>query len=341
MINTVWRTLMVDSNLTTVKQQVFDYVNAMLGGGMVDVELDPIHYETALTKSLTKYRQRSENSVEESYVTIKLNQDQNVYTLPQEIIEVRKIHRRSVGSRLGGLGGSSGGNPISTQTITATAGQTELTVNYNLLSVATIRVEVNGVATTNFTTDSGQNTITLVNPLNAGDVVGIKLFPEGENLGGSLFEPFNLAYTNTYLLAGSGIGGLATYDFFAQQQELVGRMFGSFMEFTWNQTTSKLTILQRPRSEEEVMLFCYNYRPDDQLLRDYKSQQWLKDYTLASCKYMLGEARSKFATIAGPGGGTSLNGDTLKNEAMQEMEKLEADLSMAVAGGTGYGFLIG
>ena len=255
---------MTDSNLTTQKQQIFDYVNAFLGGGMVDVELDPIHYETALTKALTKYRQRSENSVEESYVTIKFNEDQNVYELPQEIIEVRKIYRRSVGSRLGG----------------------------------------------------------------SAD-------------GGSLFEPFNLAYTNTYLLAGSGIGGLATYDFFAQQQELVGRMFGSFIEFKWNPTTSKLTILQRPRAEEEALLYCYNYRPDMQLLKDYKAAQWIKDYTLASCKYMLGEARSKFATIAGPGGGTTLNGDTLKAEAQQEMEKLETDLAMAVAGGTGYGFLIG
>jgi len=55
------------ADLTTEKQEIFDYVNAFLGGGMVDVELDPIHYETALVKSLSKFRQRSENSVEESY----------------------------------------------------------------------------------------------------------------------------------------------------------------------------------------------------------------------------------------------------------------------------------
>ena len=57
---------------------------------------------------------------------------------------------------------------------------------------------------------------------------------------------------------------------------------------------------------------------------------------------MLGEARSKFATVAGPqGGSTSLNGDALKAEAQAEMEKLEADVSLAVAGGVGYGFTIG
>jgi len=56
---------------------------------------------------------------------------------------------------------------------------------------------------------------------------------------------------------------------------------------------------------------------------------------------MLGEARSKFATIAGPQGGGQLNGDALKSEAAQELEKLEQEVATSVPGGTGYGFLIG
>jgi hypothetical protein len=251
------------ADLTTQKQEVFDYVNTMLGGGMIDVELDPVHYQTALSKALSKFRQRSDNSVEESYLFMPTVEDQNTYTLPNEVVEVRKIFRRSIGSRSGG-----------------------------------------------------------------GD-------------GGTLFEPFNLAYTNTYLLSSSNIGGLATYDLFSQYQELVGRMFGSFIEFKWNTTTKKLTLLQRPRTEEELLLYCYNYRPDSELLNDYLAKQWIKDYTLASCKFMLGEARSKFATIAGPQGGSALNGDALKAEAQAEMEKLEAEVITQVAGGVGYGFTIG
>jgi len=189
--------------------------------------------------------------------------DQNEYTLPQEVTEVRKLFRRSIGSRSGG-----------------------------------------------------------------GD-------------GGTLFEPFNMAYTNTYLLSSSNMGGLATYDMFSQYQELVGRMFGSFIEFNWNTTTKKLTLLQRPRAEETLLLYVYNHRPDSELLNDYLGKQWIKDYTLASCKYMLGEARSKFATIAGPQGGSTLNGDALKAEAQAEMEKLEEELKTQVAGGVGYGFTIG
>jgi hypothetical protein len=128
---------------------------------------------------------------------------------------------------------------------------------------------------------------------------------------------------------------------FSQYQELVGRMFGSFIEFKWNSQTKKLTLLQRPRGNETLLLYCYNYRPDENLINDYLAQQWIKDYTLAACKYMLGEAREKFATIAGPQGGTSLNGQSLKSEAQQEMEKLENEVSLAVPGGTGYGFTIG
>ena len=251
------------ADLQTQKQEIFDYVHTMLGGGMIDVELDPIHYQTALDKAFSKFRQRSDNSVEESYVFLPTIIDQNEYILPNEIVEVRKIHRRSIGSRTGG-----------------------------------------------------------------GD-------------GGSMFEPFNLAYTNTYLLASSNMGGLASYELFSGYQEIVGRMFGSFIEFKWNTANKKLTILQRPRAEEDLLLLCYNYRPNSELITDYLANQWLKDYTLATCKFMLGEARSKFATIAGPQGGSQLNGDTLKQEAIAEMEKLEQDIATQVPGGVGYSFLIG
>jgi hypothetical protein len=326
------------ADLQTQKQEIFDYVYAMLGGGMVDVELDPVHYNAALTKALTRYRQRSDNSVEESYLFLPTVIDQNEYTLPKEVIEVRQIFRRSIGSR---PSTSASGGPIFSQTHVAAASQSVFSVNYNLLAVETTVVKVNGTATTGYATDSGARTITFNTPLIAGDVVEINLYTSGVNSGGSLFDPFSLAYTNAYLLASSNTGGLATYDFFSQYQELVGRMFGAFIEFTWNSTSKKLTLLQRPRAEETMMLYVYNHRPDTQLLSDYMAIQWIKDYTLASCKYMLGEARSKFATIAGPQGGSTLNGDSLKAEAQAEMEKLENEVSLGVAGGTGYGFVIG
>ena len=326
------------TDLATQKQQIFDYVHSMLGGGMVDVELDPVHYETALTKALTTYRQRSDNAVEESYIFLELIPDQNEYTLANEIVEVRKLFRRSIGSR---PSTSASGGPIYSTTLISTDSQQVFNVNYNLAIVQSIVVTINGTVTTDYSTDDASRTITFNTALATGDVVNIKLYDSGENGGGSLFDPFSLAYTNAYLLSSSNMGGLATYDMFSQYQELVGRMFGSFIEFKWNSTTKKLTILQRPRADENVMMYCYNYRPDTELLRDYLAIQWIKDYTLAGCKYMLGEARSKFATIAGPQGGSALNGETLKAEAQAELEKLQSDLSLQVGGGVGYGFTIG
>lgn len=253
----------MSTELDNKKQQIFNYVRTMLGDGMIDVELDPNHYEVALEKALGKYRQRAENSVEESYAVLELQEDTNDYILPNEVMSVREVYRRSIGSRTGG-----------------------------------------------------------------GD-------------GGTLFEPFNLAYTNTYLLSSTQMGGLSTYYAFAGYQELVGKMFGSFISFKFDPVSKKLTIMQRPRSDEQILMQIYNQRPDFNLLSDPYAGQWLKDYTLAVSKYMLGEARSKFATISTPQGGTSLNGDALKADASQDMEKLEQDLANYVDGSTPLSFVIG
>ena len=255
---------MSENTSTDERNKVFDYIKTMLGDGMVEVEFDQKHLETALNRAINRFRQRSSNSVEESYMFVELIQDQNEYRLPDEVIEVRQVFRRAIGSRT------------------------------------------------------------------------------GTGAGGTLFEPFNLAYTNTYLLSGTMMGGLATYELFAGYQKLVGRMFGSFIEYNWRQSNHTLTILQRPFANgEQILLRTYNYRPDFVLLTDIYAKQWLYDYALAVSKMMLGEARSKFATIAGPQSGVQLNGAALKSEAVAEMEKLDKEITELVPGGIPYTFVIG
>jgi hypothetical protein len=255
---------MAESTSMIERNKVFDYVKTMLGDGMVEVELDPKHYEIALDRAISRFRQRSSNSVEESYLFLELTQDVNEYRLPDEIIEVQKVFRRSVGSR-SGLGA-----------------------------------------------------------------------------GGTLFEPFNLAYTNTYLMSGTMMGGLATYELFAGYQKLVGKMFGSFIEFNWNPTNHILTIMQRPFAQgEQILLQTHNYRPDYVLLQDIYAKQWLYDYTLAVSKMMLGEARSKFGSIAGPGSPIQLNGAALLGAGKEELAALDKELENLIPGGTGYTFVIG
>jgi len=240
---------MDNNDLDNQRQLVIDYIKTFLGDGMIDIELDPVHYNTAIDKALSRYRQRSQNSTEESFAFLTLQVNQNEYYMPKEVMQVRQLFRRSIGSRSGG-----------------------------------------------------------------GD-------------GGSLFEPFNLAYTNTYLLSSSNMGGLGTYFAFASYQNLVGKMFGSFINFDFNPTTKKLRVSQRPQTEENVLAWIYNYRPDFALFQDPYAGVWIKDYALAMAKIMLGEAREKFASIAAPqGGNTQLNGTALKKEGIDKAAELDKEL---------------
>jgi len=251
------------SQIDQARQKVYEYCKAMLGDGMIDIELDPIHFQTAVDRALGVFRQRSDNAVEESYAFLTLNENQNEYVLPKEIQQVRQIFRRSVGSRT------------------------------------------------------------------------------GNGSGGTVFEPFNLAYTNTYLLSSTNMGGLLTYELFSGYQELIGKMFGSFINFTWQPQSRKLMIQQRPRGSEEVLLWVYNTKPDFAIIEDTYAGQWIKDYSLANCKIMLGQAREKFASIAGPQGGTALNGASMKSEGQADLDRLTDELMKLVPGGQGYTWIIG
>lgn len=234
---------------------------------MVDIELDPPHYDVAIDMAIDRYRQRSGNSLEESFLFLDVQPEVSVYTLPDDVQEVRDIYRRT-------MGGSAG--------------------------------------------------------------------------TGAQIDPFSLAFTtNMYMISnpsgtGGGPGSLALYDFAAQYQELLGRMFGRDVMFTWNRSTKKLLLQRRFVGPEEIVLHVYNQRPEEVLLNDPLAKPWLRDYALAKCKLMLGEAYSKFSSgLAGPQGGVTLKGDALKAEGNADLERLEAEVQALIDGSEGYGFIIG
>ncbi len=150
---------------------------------------------------------------------------------------------------------------------------------------------------------------------------------------GNQFEPFEAGYLNTYLLKVGRTGGLLSYELYTQYQEMTARMFGGYVNYTFNPVTKKLIIVRRPQnSGETFLLWTFNMKPEIQLLSDYRTSNSIRDYPYSMSKYTLGEARSKFGQIAGPQGGTTLNGESLKNEAKEEMEKLIEDLKNYVDG---------
>ena len=250
------------SSLDTLKQNLIEYVQLQLAAQIIDLELDAEHYEAAYQRTIGVYRQRAQGAYEESYTFMELVKDVNIYTLPQETIQVRQIFRRTFGDSAG---------PFS-----------------------------------------------------------------------SNFDPFSQASVNVYLMNFNVAGGLATYDFYSQYVELAARMFGGYMNFTWNPVTKKLQIIRDPKGTgENVLLWTYNLKPEFNLLSDFQISQWIRDYMVANCKMIIGEAREKFGTIAGPQGGGTLNGAAMKSEATAQMDKLLEDLKNYVDGSQPLSWVIG
>lgn len=156
----------------------------------------------------------------------------------------------------------------------------------------------------------------------------------------SQFEPFASGYLNTYMLQAGRVGGLVNYELFAGYQEMSMKMFGGYITFTFNRTTKKLVINRKmpwqganTNDFESVLLHIDNLKPDIMLLSDYMSFPWIQDYAYAIAMGSIGEAREKFASIAGPQGGTTLNGAQLKAQSQALLDKLDEDIKNYADGG--------
>jgi hypothetical protein len=233
------------------KEALFNNIRLRLGGGIVDLELDPEHYEAAYQYAIATYRQRATNAYEESYSLLTVENNQYTYILPQEVTTVREVFRRTVGLETGPAASS--------------------------------------------------------------------------------FDPFSSAILNTYLLNYNYAGGLATYDFYAGYIELAARMFGGYVIFTFNPVTKEISFVRNFKgSGEQLLLWTYNMKPEITLLRDPSIANWITSWTLCQCKMIIGEAREKFGSIAGPTGGTTLNGAAMKAEAKEGFAELIDELKRYV-----------
>lgn len=84
------------------REELIKEIQLRLADGIVDVELDREHYDVAIDKALATYRQLSAGSVEESMLYIRTEEGVTEYTLPDEVMEVRRLYRRGIGTNSGG-----------------------------------------------------------------------------------------------------------------------------------------------------------------------------------------------------------------------------------------------
>ena len=83
---------------STLKKQI----GLLLGGQMVDVELDIDHIDLAITIGVEKLRQQSDGANLEKDIFLHITHDQQEYTLPSEVQEVRRLYRSGVGAYTNG-----------------------------------------------------------------------------------------------------------------------------------------------------------------------------------------------------------------------------------------------
>lgn len=168
--------------------------------------------------------------------------------------------------------------------------------------------------------------------------------PTGTASGtGGYFDPFGAAWVNQYSVSGgmANQGSLVTYELFTGFQELVGRMFGLHINFSWNEEAHRLDVMRHIRAPETVLMWIYNERSEESLMKDQTARPWIRRYATAVVKQILGQARGKFASVVGPQGGTTLNGDALLAQAESEIAQLIQEVENQVDQNMGYGFIIG
>lgn len=243
------------------RNQLITELRLLLGDQMIDVELDPEHYDLAISMAIERIRQRSDGAMEEEDMFITLQPDVQEYKLPDEVQEVRRLYRRGVGS---------------------------------------------------------------------------------QTAGGINYDPVDGAFFNSYLLSPGKSGGLLTWDLYNQFLETTERQFASQLNFVWYNSSKTLRIIRKPRSTEEVMVRVWTEKSEESLFKDPYIKPWIRSFSQAQCKGMLGQARSKYqGGIPSPTGNVSLNGDALIQQAQAEIEALDKELNDIYLGGDGYGFIIG
>lgn len=156
-------------------------------------------------------------------------------------------------------------------------------------------------------------------------------------------DPFLLQFTNqmmSYAGGTHGYGSLATLDFQRQHLELLEVLMAHQPQYYFNKSTRELTFHSMINRDEAVLLVAECWRSDEELLNDSSIYPWIQSYSIAICKQILGDARGMFQTLAGPNGGISMNGAELKQEAQEEINKLEEELKMFMTSTMGMPFIM-
>ena len=346
--------------LNQLRNDMIDYIRLRLGDQIVDIELDKEHYDLAIKQAMIKYRQRAQNAVEESYAFLDLIPNVQEYILPNYIMEVRQIFRRGIGSVSGTT--ASQFEPFSSgylNTYMLVAGRVGGLLNYELFAQYQELAMTMFGGYMNYTWNRVTKKLTIVRkiPYDNGTSVPLNsMTAGGMNTGAIITINLQTPQTSIYPDASIYIQNCPVRGYSSEYRVLTIDPTSTIITVVANQPLGSMAVTgsdlqkttvwipdynEQTNNMESVLLWIFNQKPDSMLLSDPMVYPWLQDYALAFAKSILGQARGKFSTLAGPQGGTTLNGAALMAESVAEMAQLEDDLKHYVDGSQPLTWVIG
>lgn len=158
------------------------------------------------------------------------------------------------------------------------------------------------------------------------DVASIIDFDTTQAFGGSittLFTAENIMY-NEGMLAGRAPTELVSWELAQQFLEMFKDRFVAKVFVNFNKYKSQIKITPKPTRNYTGVLEVYSYWTHDIKTAIY-DEIWIKKYSLALTKIVLGSIWGKYSGIPLVGGGI-LNGDAIKAEGITERDTLESDI---------------
>jgi len=204
---------------------------------------------------------------------------------------------------------------------------------------------------------------TLESSVDTGDRLEIqRVFNEGPAAISKFYDPFAGTYDNIELLDSFGFGNVSpavsyilrpiSYDL-ARANAIETNDLVRKAAYSFELINNKIRIFPRPESDDagEKIYFHY-YKRNDRIdvTQDYTvakvsdpsnipykfityteinsmGRNWIRKYTLALSKELLGIIRSKYASLPLPNGEVSMDGEALKSEGREEKANLLEELS--------------
>ena len=178
----------------------------------------------------------------------------------------------------------------------------------------------------------GQHAYRLTNKKTGLDTIAFPIAIYRSRTGfflGKTFTPFEQAFIQT--LYKEGAYDLTTYFAYSSYIEDLQKFFAHNIVFDWDEFNRTIYLHQSPGDGEILLLECAAERSIQDLLTDRWTKVWIERFATAQAKLILGEIRSKYSTLPGAGGGTTLNGTELITNAKDEMLELREELKRNIS----------